>query len=61
MHPEDGRVVSNFIVQGLAGRDLTVNGDGSQTRSFCFVEELVDGLIRPMDTPDELTRPDQPW
>ncbi len=57
MHPEDGRVVSNFIVQGLAGRDLTVYGDGSQTRSFCFVEELVDGLIRLMDTSDEVTGP----
>ena len=57
MHPEDGRVVSNFIVQSLASRDLTVYGDGCQTRSFCFVEELVDGLIRLMDTPDEVTGP----
>ena len=57
MHPEDGRVVSNFIVQGLSGCDLTVYGEGSQTRSFCFVDELVDGLIRLMDTPDDVTGP----
>ena len=57
MHPQDGRVVSNFIVQSLAGRDLTVYGQGRQTRSFCFVDELVDGLIRLMDTPDEVTGP----
>jgi UDP-glucuronate decarboxylase len=50
MHPKDGRVVSNFVVQALAGHDLTIYGDGSQTRSFCFVTDLVDGLIRLMDS-----------
>jgi UDP-glucuronate decarboxylase len=50
MHPNDGRVVSNFIVQALRGEDLTVYGDGSQTRSFCFVDDLVDGLIRFMES-----------
>jgi UDP-glucuronate decarboxylase len=48
MHPEDGRVVSNFIVQALRGQDLTIYGDGSQTRSFCYVDDLVDGLMRLM-------------
>jgi len=48
MHPEDGRVVSNFIVQALRGEDLTVYGDGSQTRSFCYVEDLVEGMVRTM-------------
>ena len=57
MHPEDGRVVSNFIVQALTGRDLTIYGDGGQTRAFCYVDELVDGLIRLMDTPAEVTGP----
>ncbi len=57
MRPDDGRVVSNFIVQGLAGRPITVFGDGSQTRSFCYVDDLVEGLIRLMDSPDELTGP----
>ncbi len=57
MHPNDGRVVSNFIVQALQGRDITVYGDGSQTRSFCFVEDLVGGLIRLMDSPPSLTGP----
>ena len=57
MHPEDGRVVSNFIVQALNGRDLTIYGNGSQTRSFCYVDELVDGLIHLMDTPAEITGP----
>ena len=51
MHPADGRVVSNFIVQALRGQPLTVYGDGSQTRSFCFVDDLVDGLMRLMDSP----------
>ncbi len=65
MHPNDGRVVSNFIVQALRGDDLTVFGDGGQTRSFCYVDDLVDGLIRLMDgdfigpvnlgNPDEIT------
>ena len=57
MHPNDGRVVSNFIMQALKGKPITIYGDGSQTRSFCFVEDLVDGLIRLMDTPDAVTGP----
>jgi UDP-glucuronate decarboxylase len=57
MHPNDGRVVSNFIVQALLGRDLTVYGDGSQTRSFCYVDDLVDGLVRLMATPAAITGP----
>jgi UDP-glucuronate decarboxylase len=57
MHPNDGRVVSNFIVQALMGRDITVFGDGLQTRSFCYVDDLIDGLIRLMATPDEVTGP----
>ena len=59
MHPNDGRVVSNFIVQALLGRDLTVYGDGTQTRSFCYVDDLIDGLMRLMATKDESHRPDQ--
>ncbi len=57
MHPNDGRVVSNFIVQALQGQDVTIYGDGSQTRSFCYVDDLVDGLIRLMATPDGVTGP----
>jgi UDP-glucuronate decarboxylase len=57
MLPNDGRVVSNFIVQALHGQDLTVFGDGEQTRSFCFVEDLVSGLIALMDSPPEVTGP----
>ncbi len=57
MHPNDGRVVSNFIVQALLGHDLTVYGDGSQTRSFCFVSDLVDGLMRFMDSDEALVGP----
>jgi UDP-glucuronate decarboxylase len=57
MHPNDGRVVSNFIVQALSGKPITIFGDGSQTRSFCYVDDLVDGLIRLMDTPDHVTGP----
>ena len=57
MHPDDGRVVSNFVVQALRGRDLTVYGDGSHTRSFCYVDDLVDGLVRLMQTPDSVTGP----
>jgi UDP-glucuronate decarboxylase len=57
MHPNDGRVVSNFIVQALLGRDITVYGDGSQTRSFCYVDDLVEALVRLMATPPELTGP----
>jgi UDP-glucuronate decarboxylase len=57
MHPNDGRVVSNFIVQALLGRDITVFGDGLQTRSFCYVDDLIDGLIRLMNSPDKVTGP----
>lgn len=57
MHPDDGRVVSNFIVQALAGEDITVYGDGSQTRSFCYVDDLVDGLIKLMNSPDDFNGP----
>src|SRR3954447_8009326 len=57
MHPNDGRVVSNFIVQALLKQDITVYGEGNQTRSFCYVNDLVDGLIRLMETPDEVTGP----
>ena len=57
MHPNDGRVVSNFIMQALTGKDITLFGTGAQTRSFCFVDDLVDALIRMMETPDELTGP----
>ena len=57
MHPNDGRVVSNFIVQALAGRDITLFGDGSQTRAFCYVDDLIDGLVRLMATGDEVTGP----
>ena len=57
MHPNDGRVVSNFIVQALSNRDITVYGDGSQTRSFCYVDDLVEGLIRMMDGPDDFVGP----
>ncbi|MGL4280568.1 MAG: UDP-glucuronic acid decarboxylase family protein [Albidovulum sp.] len=57
MHPQDGRVVSNFIMQALAGEPITIYGEGSQTRSFCFVDDLVEGLIRLMGTEDEVTGP----
>ncbi len=57
MHPNDGRVVSNFIVQALQGKPITVYGDGSQTRSFCFADDLVEGFIRLMNAPDEVTGP----
>ena len=57
MHPNDGRVVSNFVVQALLGRDITVYGEGSQTRSFCYVDDLVDGLMRLMQTGDDITGP----
>ncbi|KCZ57812.1 UDP-glucuronic acid decarboxylase family protein [Hyphomonas atlantica] len=57
MHPNDGRVVSNFIVQALRGEDITLYGDGEQTRSFCFVSNLVDGLIGLMNTEDDVTGP----
>jgi len=57
MHPNDGRVVSNFIVQALLGRDITIYGDGQQTRAFCYVDDLVDGLVRLMKSRDEVTGP----
>ena len=57
MHPNDGRVVSNFIVQALRNQDITIYGEGNQTRSFCYVDDLVDGLIGLMETPDEVTGP----
>ena len=57
MHPNDGRVVSNFIVQALQNKDITVQGDGSQTRSFCYVDDLVDGLIRLMNSKDNVVGP----
>ncbi|MGH7081792.1 MAG: UDP-glucuronic acid decarboxylase family protein [Acetobacteraceae bacterium] len=57
MHPGDGRVVSNFIVQALRGENLTIYGDGGQTRAFCYVDDLVEGLVRLMQTPDGVTGP----
>ena len=57
MHPNDGRVVSNFIVQALRGEAITLYGDGSQTRAFCYVEDLVDGLVRMMATDNDVTGP----
>ena len=57
MHPNDGRVVSNFIVQALLGREITVYGDGQQTRSFCYVDDLIDGIVCLMDSADHLTGP----
>ena len=57
MHPNDGRVVSNFIVQALRGEPITIYGDGSQTRSFCFVDDLVDGMVRLMNTGHDVTGP----
>jgi UDP-glucuronate decarboxylase len=57
MHPDDGRVVSNFIVQALKGKDITIYGDGAQTRAFCYVDDLVDGFVRLMATPDIVTGP----
>jgi UDP-glucuronate decarboxylase len=57
MHPNDGRVVSNFIVQALQGEPLTIYGDGSQTRSFCYVDDLINGMMRFMDSPADFTGP----
>lgn len=57
MHPNDGRVVSNFIVQALRGEDITIYGEGQQTRSFCYVDDLLDGMTRLMATPDDVTGP----
>lgn len=57
MHPNDGRVVSNFIVQALSNHDITIYGDGSQTRSFCFVDDLIEGLVNLMNSPNSLVGP----
>ena len=57
MHPNDGRVVSNFILQALRNRDITIYGDGCQTRSFCYRDDLIEGMIRMMDTPDDCCGP----
>lgn len=57
MHPEDGRVVSNFIVQALTGEPITIYGGGSQTRSFCYVDDLIEGFVRLMDSPKDFTGP----
>ncbi|NLF92658.1 MAG: NAD-dependent epimerase/dehydratase family protein, partial [Oligosphaeraceae bacterium] len=57
MHPNDGRVVSNFIVQALQNDDLTLYGDGSQTRSFCYCDDLIEGMIRMMASPDDFIGP----
>lgn len=57
MHPNDGRVVSNFIVQALQNQDITIYGDGLQTRSFCYVDDLIEALVRFMETPDDFTGP----
>jgi UDP-glucuronate decarboxylase len=57
MHPNDGRVVSSFIVQALTGRDITIFGEGQQTRSFCYVDDLIEGFLRLMSSPEEVTGP----
>jgi UDP-glucuronate decarboxylase len=57
MHPNDGRVVSNFIVQALQGHDITIYGNGSQTRSFCYIDDLVAGLMLMMESDDSVTGP----
>jgi UDP-glucuronate decarboxylase len=57
MHPNDGRVVSNFVVQALKGKPISIYGDGSQTRSFCYVDDLIEGFVRLMDSPPEVTGP----
>ena len=57
MHPNDGRVVSNFIMQALSNEDITIFGDGSQTRSFCYVDDLINGFIKLMNSPDDFTGP----
>lgn len=57
MHPNDGRVVSNFIIQALKGEEITIYGDGTQTRSFCYVDDLVESFVRLMNTPDDFTGP----
>lgn len=57
MHPNDGRVVSNFIVQALRGHEITIYGEGTQTRSFCYVDDLIEALVRMMQTPSDVTGP----
>jgi UDP-glucuronate decarboxylase len=57
MHPNDGRVVSNFILQALKNEDITVYGDGKQTRSFCYVNDMIEGIIRMMNIPHDFTGP----
>jgi UDP-glucuronate decarboxylase len=57
MHPNDGRVVSNFIVQALRGEDITIYGEGFQTRAFCYVDDLIEGFVRMMATGDDMTGP----
>lgn len=57
MHPNDGRVISNFIMQALRGKDITVFGDGSQTRSFCYIDDMISGLVALMNSPDDFTGP----
>jgi UDP-glucuronate decarboxylase len=57
MHPNDGRVVSNFIIQALSNKDITIYGDGSQTRSFCYADDLIEGLVRMMNGPDDFSGP----
>ncbi len=57
MHPNDGRVVSNFIMQAIRGEDITIYGDGNQTRSFCYVDDLLEAMTRTMNTPDDFTGP----
>ncbi len=57
MHPNDGRVVSNFIIQALKNKDITIYGDGKQTRSFCFVDDLINAMLLIMDTSDDITGP----
>jgi len=57
MHPNDGRVVSNFIVQALRGEEISIYGDGSQSRAFCYVDDMIDGFVRMMDAPDSVTGP----
>jgi UDP-glucuronate decarboxylase len=57
MHPNDGRVISNFIIQALSNQDITVYGDGSQTRSFCYVDDMIDGLVRMMNSPEDFIGP----
>jgi UDP-glucuronate decarboxylase len=57
MQPDDGRVISNFIVQALKNKDITIYGDGSQTRSFCYVDDLVDGIIKMMNSRENFVGP----